>query len=101
MELKYIINLIKMVITLVNGNFPSLEEIIRKLELVLENKLTREEVSDWAGSYIMDDQLNFHDNKIWDLLNLIFGMDIKDSPIDYLHTNEELENWIKEFKEKT
>jgi len=90
-----------MVITLVNGNFPSLEEIIRKLELVLENKLTREEVSDWAGSYIMDDQLNFHDNKIWDLLNLIFGMDIKDSPIDYLHTNEELENWIKEFKEKT
>lgn len=32
---------------------PRIPDIIAKLELVLENKLSREEVSDWANKWMM------------------------------------------------
>lgn len=32
---------------------PRIPDIISKLELVLENKLSREEVSDWAYKWMM------------------------------------------------
>ena len=88
----------KVVITLANGNTPSLVEIIGKLELVLNGLLTRENVSDWAGLYILNDELRISDEKVCKLLNIVFGMDTKDSPTEYLHTDEEIKGWIEEYK---
>ena len=86
----------KVVITLANGT--SLVEIIEKLELVLNGLLTREDVSDWAGLYILNDELRISDEKVCKLLNIVFGMDTKDSPTEYLHTDEEIKGWIEEYK---
>ncbi|MFS8631616.1 MAG: zinc ribbon-containing protein [Bacillales bacterium] len=51
---------------------PTIEEVITKLKMVLEGKLTREEAASWAMEYVRDDSLAFdinrRDEKLWDLL---------------------------------
>lgn len=82
---------------MVNGKLPSLSDIIEKLELVLKGFLTREEVSDWAAAFILDDELKIYDQNLFNLLNLVFGMDLKDSPTEYLHTEIEIKKWIEKY----
>ncbi|MCR8842725.1 hypothetical protein NQ117_03445 [Paenibacillus sp. SC116] len=47
---------------------PTTEHIIYKLKMILDGKLEREEVSDWASEYVMQDQPNITDEKLWELL---------------------------------
>ena len=77
---------------------PTITEIIKKLILVIENDLTREELSDWASSYVMEDIPTIDDDLVWELLMTVSGIDIKDSPNEYLHSEDDIKNWIEEFK---
>ncbi|MFJ8090226.1 DNA-binding protein [Lysinibacillus sp. NPDC095746] len=62
---------------------PTVSEIIKILKLVLISEMTREEVSDWATLYVMADNPNIDDENVWDLLILLSGIDILDSPTTY------------------
>jgi hypothetical protein len=42
---------------------PTIEEVIAKLKMVLEGKLTREEAASWAMEYVRDDSLAFDINR--------------------------------------
>lgn len=75
---------------------PTVSEIIKRLKLVLISEMTREEVSDWATSYVMADHPNIDDENVWDLLILLSGIDILDSPTTYLHNEEDINDWIKQ-----
>lgn len=61
--------------------------------------MTREEVSDWASYYVMADDPTIDDEIVWELLIIISGIDILDSPTFYLHNEEDIKDWIKQATE--
>ena len=83
---------------------PTIEEVIAKLKMVLEGKLTREEVAGWAMEYVRDDSLAFdinrRDEKLWDLLDYVAGFDTEVSPGEYLFHEEDIKDWIRQFEKK-
>ncbi|GIN17678.1 hypothetical protein J32TS2_30340 [Shouchella clausii] len=54
---------------------PTLKKIIDKLELVLQNKLTKEEVADWAAEYVMTYDHLVTDLVVFDFLTVVSGLD--------------------------
>ncbi|WP_339821908.1 DNA-binding protein [Paenibacillus sp. FSL R7-0216] len=103
MEKKFIINLIVRGNTLENGdvmNLPSIQDLLTKLQLVLINELQREEVADYAAQYVMNDDYEVQDEELWELLNIVSGIDLKDSPDEYLHDERDIRDWIHRFQRK-
>lgn len=85
-----------------------ISKIITKLEMVLENQLTREEVSDWA--YEQMTAMEWREEKenraltkdqlaVFHCLTTVYGMDLKNSPTEYFHVDTDFRNWIKAFQE--
>lgn len=79
--------------------YPNNKEIQEKLVEFLNGFTTREEVSNWAYGFL--DKFTFGndniDEKTWKYLVTISGIDIKDSPNNYLHNIEDIKNWIKMY----
>lgn len=76
---------------------PTIENIVEKLNLVLKGVITRESVAAWADEFVMKDIPTVEDTKVWELLTIVSGIDIKDSPEEYLHNDDDITNWIKQF----
>ena len=76
---------------------PTKEEIISKLELILQGTISREEVADWASEYVMQDEPNITDEIVWELLQIVSGVDLKDSPDEYLHVEQDIKDWIDKY----
>lgn len=96
----------KLVITLESGDFlekPTVKEIVRRLKLVLDGKISREEVSTWAEhwtqKFMNEFGLSEEDLILWKYLDVVSGIDLKDSPNEYLHVDEDIRDWIKRFEE--
>lgn len=85
-----------------NMGKPSIQEIVKRLKMVLEGNLTREDVSTWAENWtrsFMDaDGLEESDLTIWKFLDVVSGIDLKDSPTEYLHIEEDIREWIERFE---
>lgn len=79
---------------------PAKEEIIYKLNMILQGKLSREEVADWAEEYVMQDEPNIEDDIVWDFLQVVSGVDLKDSPEEYLHVEQDIKDWITKYSNK-
>ncbi|WP_035119760.1 hypothetical protein [Cohnella panacarvi] len=81
---------------------PTIKEIVKRLNMVLDGTLTREEVSTWAETctrLFMDaDGLKESDLTIWKYLDVVSGIDLKDSPTEYLHIEEDIKEWIERFQ---
>ncbi|WP_332840659.1 DNA-binding protein [Bacillus safensis] len=60
--------------------------------------MTREQVSDWAENYVSSDDPEIDDDQVWDMLVLLSGIDLKDSPNSYLHSVDDLNNWLEKYK---
>lgn len=80
---------------------PTIEEINRRLHLVLEGKISREDLSDWAEkwqeSFDRKSGLRQHDVVVWKCLDTVSGIDLRDSPTSYLHNEEDILRWIESF----
>ena len=76
---------------------PTKEEIISKLELILQGTISREEVADWASEYVMQVEPNITDEIVWELLQIVSGVDLKDSPDEYLHVEQDIKDWIDKY----
>ncbi|WP_035387633.1 hypothetical protein [Exiguobacterium undae] len=85
-----------------------ISEIITKLEMVLENQLTREEVSDWAHEQMT--AMEWREEKenraltkdqlaVFHCLTTVYEMDLKNSPTEYFHVDDDFRDWIKAFQE--
>ncbi|MDQ0271312.1 DNA-binding protein [Cytobacillus purgationiresistens] len=76
---------------------PTREEIISKLKLILQGTISREEVADWASEYVMQDEPNITDDIIWELLQIVSGVDLKANPDEYLHVEQDIKDWIDKY----
>ncbi|WP_234399716.1 hypothetical protein [Paenibacillus popilliae] len=83
---------------------PTVEEIVRRLKSVLQGNLSREEVSNWAEYWTRkfrdEFNLNEEDYLMWEYLDVVSGIDLKDTPTEYLHIDEDILDWIKRFEEQ-
>ncbi|MGP3780502.1 DNA-binding protein [Bacillus sp. 4A_MP3] len=77
---------------------PTIAECLKKADLILNGQAAREEVSDWACEYVAADDPAVEDETVWEMLVYLSGFDLKDSPDAYLHTIEELKDWMAEVK---
>ncbi len=78
---------------------PKLIECINKMKKLLIGKTTREKVAEWAGTYVYADDPEIEDDRVWDMLILLSGIDLKDFPETYLHSTDDLNDWIKQYTE--
>lgn len=76
---------------------PTKEEVVDKLKMILQGKLTREETADWVSEYVMQDEPNISDETVWELLQIVSGVDLKDSPDEYLHVEQDIIDWINKY----
>ena len=56
-------------------------------------------MSDWAGIYVYAYDPEVEDDRVWNMLILLSGIDLKDSPETYLHSTDDLNDWIKQYTE--
>ncbi|PLR77510.1 DNA-binding protein [Bacillus sp. V3-13] len=77
---------------------PTVKDIIEKLELILKGKLSREEVADWASEYVMADDPSISDEVVWEFLQIVSGVDLKDTPDEYLHWDPDIIQWINKYQ---
>lgn len=76
---------------------PTRAECLKKAGLILNDQAAREEVSDWACEYVAADDPAVEDETVWEMLVYLSGFDLKDSPDSYLHTIEELKDWVQGY----
>lgn len=86
-----------------------IDEVIKKLEQVLEKQLTREEVSEWAYERMaalewMEEKegrsLTKKELAVFRFLTTVYGMDLQNSPDEYFHVEDDFRDWIKAFQEE-
>jgi hypothetical protein len=78
---------------------PNVEVIVHLFEQVLKNEISREEVAEYAMYFIRNDSIyDIRDKDVCRLLDLASGIDLKDSPTDYLHDEQDIMQWINCYK---
>jgi hypothetical protein len=45
----------------------------------------------------MQDRSNISDETVWEHLQVVFGVDLQDSPDEYLHVDQDPKYWIEKF----
>ncbi|PAF15109.1 hypothetical protein CHH59_05520 [Shouchella clausii] len=79
---------------------PAKQEIIDKLELVLQNKLTKEEVADWASKYVVTDDYPVTDLTVFRFLKTVSGLDTLLAPGEYMYDDGDIKNWMNKYSNK-
>ena len=66
---------------------------------MLNYGISREEVSEYAMYFIRNDSVyDIRDKDLCRILDLASGIDLKDSPTDYLHDEQDIMEWIQKYK---
>lgn len=76
---------------------PTSREITQRLEQILNNQLSREEVADWAFAFLeQDDALAEMDLNAWHYLVTVSAVAERTAPGEYLYSLEDIQDWIEE-----
>lgn len=78
---------------------PNIQTILEKLNEILVGNLSREDVTDWAMKYVEDDEMQITDLKAWELLKQVGGIDLIESPDNYLYSDDDIRKWISDSTE--
>lgn len=76
-------------------------DVLGTLQMVLDGQVTREDADRWAYAAIQKSESNeliffpaSDEEKIWEGLMFLYGIDSKDSPNEYLHSDEDIRQAI-------
>lgn len=78
---------------------PSREQIRQQLLDLLAGRLTREEVADWASEWVREPEPVVQDPVVWEALKQLSGADLRESPLDYLHSDADFHEWLDRVEE--
>lgn len=103
MALKLIIGLIKMESILGVGKVNlSMESVKQVFSELLAEKITREQADRWAYQIIKaeESKMLVIDDKepllVWEAVMFLYGIDLMESPGEYLHTKSDIDVFLKE-----
>jgi hypothetical protein len=76
---------------------PSREEVARRIEMLRDGRITRQEISAWASEIAMDDKYDFEDKVLFDIMTSLSAVDTPTTDRDYLYQDIDFESWINEI----
>ena len=56
--------------------------------------MTREEAADWAAAWVREPEPTVQDPVVWEALKQLSGADLRESPVDYLHSDADFHEWL-------
>ncbi len=77
---------------------PSREEVEAKLIDLTEGRLSREEITLWAAQWVMQDDPDVDDLKVWNALVTLSGTDLISTDRPYLYGEEDFQIWLDDFR---
>ena len=78
---------------------PSRDQVREKLHDLLVGRASREEVADWASSWLREPVPTVDDPKVWESLKRLAGVDLRVNPVDYLHDESDFHLWLDELED--
>ncbi len=82
--------------------YPTLAEIKQKLILLIEGKLSRKEVSDWAEDWLAKDWglniIDIDNPDVLHFLELLSAADLISLDRPYLYYEEDFKSWLEELE---
>lgn len=80
---------------------PSRDQVAEKFAALVEGAESREEVDRWAAQWVAAVDAGVEDEAIWWGLGQLCGVDARHGPdAPYLHTTEQIAEWLAEFRER-
>lgn len=73
---------------------PDRAEVRQRLLDLLSGRASREEISAWASAWVTQDAPDVEDLIVWNALRDLAGADLKVSPVDYLHGENDFHEWL-------
>jgi hypothetical protein len=69
-------------------------------EAVLSDACSREDADRWAGQWVYAADSEIKPGPKWQALTRLAGCDLRHGPgLPYLHTNEQIQEWLAEFRQ--
>src|SRR3990167_1419255 len=78
---------------------PDFQNVHKQLQLLITKEATREQISDWAVKLILADNYGDKQEHVWKILKKIAGASLKKSPTEYVYSEENFREWIKELEQ--
>ncbi|OGB97655.1 hypothetical protein A3F06_03950 [candidate division TM6 bacterium RIFCSPHIGHO2_12_FULL_36_22] len=78
---------------------PDFHNVQRQLELLIAGQSSREQISDWAVKWVLVDNYPEKKEHVWKILKKIAGASLKKSPTEYVYSEENFREWIKELEQ--
>jgi hypothetical protein len=77
---------------------PSRELVHERLLGLLSGRFSPDEVAEWAAPWVRDRNSGFVDPVVWRALIQLSGADVRESPVEYLHSVPDFQQWLSEFE---
>lgn len=77
---------------------PDRAEVRQRLLDLLGGRASREEVADWASTWVTQDDPAVEDPIVWNALRDLAGADLKVNPVDYLHGEVDFHEWLDQVE---
>lgn len=79
-------------------NHPTKNEITERLQSFLNGELSRNEIYEWAYSYVKDDNYEVEDTEAWNYLLDVLLIDEMIYPNKYFYSREDIEELLKKYE---
>ena len=73
---------------------PTREQVRQKLHDVLVGRISREDASSWADTWVVDSDPDVDDFVVWKALTQLSGVDLRVNATDYLHNEADIHDWL-------
>lgn len=78
---------------------PGRDDVLQHLLDLLAGRLSREDVADWASAWVREPDPNVEDPIVWEALKQLSGADLRESPVNYLHSESDFHEWLDRVEE--
>lgn len=76
---------------------PPRNEVIVKLNALLRETMSRQEVASWASSWLTSTDGHVDDERVWNALNSLAMADLISTDRPYLYGKDDFEAWLTEL----
>ncbi|WFU83268.1 hypothetical protein QA645_11155 [Bradyrhizobium sp. CIAT3101] len=76
---------------------PTRSEVREKMLALLGDDTQRQRVADWAAQWVRRLDPGIEDAKVWSAIISLSGADLRTSPDEYLHGDEDFASWLRDL----
>lgn len=73
---------------------PSHEDVRQKFLDILDGRISREDASTWANTWVVEEKAEVDDPVVWEALKALSGVDLRVNSTEYLHNEADIHRWL-------